>query len=325
MTPLIVIGASEGGISAIRSLAAGMPADFAGAIVVVVHIGAHKSELPALLNAAGPLRASHAQDGEPIKPSRIYVAPPDHHVIIEPGRLRITRGPRENCTRPAIDPLFRSAAAIYGAQVIGVILTGGLNDGTAGLIEIKRHGGIAVVQEPGDATNPSMPRSALRHVEVDHRTTIMALPALLTSLVGELAPDLAAASPGSGGKGMERMLGHFTHDEPIAITCPDCGGALRRLQLGSLTQFGCHIGHVYTQEIMLQAQFSAMESSLEASMRAISERAELCRQLATERRSAGDTDGASKWTAAMQEAKARAISVRSLLEANWLRPCEPEG
>ena len=119
MTPLVLIGTSEGGIKALRSLAAALPAEFPASIVIVIHIGAHKSELPALLNSAGPLRASHAQDGETIEPSRIYIAPPDHHVLIEPGRLRLTRGPRENCTRPAIDPLFRSAAAIYDSKSSG--------------------------------------------------------------------------------------------------------------------------------------------------------------------------------------------------------------
>ena len=321
MTPLVLIGASEGGIKALRSLAAALPAGFPAAIVIVLHIGAHKSELPALLNAAGPVRASHAQGGESIKPSRIYVAPPDHHVLIELGRLRLTRGPRENCTRPAIDPLFRSAAAIYGTHIIGVILTGGLNDGTAGLLEIKQHGGIVVVQDPDDATNPSMPQSALTHVAVDHRTTIAALPGLLTSLVAGLATGSTPSPPvDPAGGGMEKMVGDFTLDQPVAITCPDCGGALRQLELGSLTQYGCHIGHVYTQEIMLTAQFAAMESSLEAAMRAISERSELCRQLAGKLRSAGDGETASKWMAAMQEARERAIAVRALLETEWLRP-----
>ena len=325
MTPLVLIGASEGGIRALRSVAAALPADFPASLVIVLHIGAHKSELPALLNSTGPLRASHAQDGELIEPSRIYVAPPDHHVLVEPVRLRLTRGPRENCARPAIDPLFRSAAPIYGMQTIGVILTGGLNDGTAGLIEIKRYGGIAVVQDPDDAVNPSMPRSALTHVAVDYRPTIAELPGLLASLVAGLATGPASSPAAESTSGWEKIVGDFTLDQPVAITCPDCGGALRRLEMGSLIQYGCHIGHVYTQEIMLMAQFTAMESSLEAAMRAISERGELCRQMAGKLRLAGDFDVAAKWTAAMQEARERAISVRSLLETEWLRPQGDEG
>jgi two-component system chemotaxis response regulator CheB len=159
-SPIVVIGASMGGVEAVLALAAALPPDFAAAVFVVLHIGARRSELPWLLNQQGPLRAQHPADGDPIHAGRIYVAPPDHHLLVEHGHVRLTRGPRENWVRPAVDPLFRSAARAYGAGVIGVILTGGLNDGTAGLFEIKQRGGITVVQEPSEAADPSMPRSA---------------------------------------------------------------------------------------------------------------------------------------------------------------------
>ncbi len=180
---IVVIGASAGGVEAIGSLAAALPADFAAAVMVVLHIGAHKSVLPWLLNQRGPLPACHPRDGDPIRPGHIYVAPSDHHLLVEPGRVRLTRGPRENWARPAVDPLFRSAARAYGLGVVGVILTGGLNDGTAGLFEIKRHGGLAVVQDPDEAASPGMPRSALKHVVVDHRLPLAAIPALLARLI----------------------------------------------------------------------------------------------------------------------------------------------
>jgi two-component system chemotaxis response regulator CheB len=186
---VIVIGASAGGVEAIRSLAAGLPAGFPAAVLIVLHIGAHKSELPWLLNQVGPLRALHPRDGDPIRPGLISIAPPDHHMVIEAGQVRLTKGPRENWARPAIDPLFRSAAQAYGPDAIGVILTGGLNDGTndgtAGLYEIKQHGGTTVVQDPGEAANPSMPRSALEHVAIDHCLKLAHLPRLLVSLVAE--------------------------------------------------------------------------------------------------------------------------------------------
>ena len=182
---IVVVGASVGGVEAIGFLAAALPPDFAAAVLVVLHIGAHKSVLPRLLSQRGPLPACHPRDGDLIRPGHIYVAPPDHHLLVEPGRVRLARGPRENWARPAVDPLFRSAAQAYGRAVVGIVLTGGLNDGTAGLFEVKRRGGLAVVQDPGDAVSPGMPQSALSHVAVDHCLPLMAIPALLAGLVAE--------------------------------------------------------------------------------------------------------------------------------------------
>jgi two-component system chemotaxis response regulator CheB len=321
---MVVIGASAGGVDAIRSLASALPADFAAAVCVVLHIGAHKSELPWLLNQLGPLRASHPKDGDPIRPGEIQIAPPDHHLIIERGHVRLTRGPRENWARPAIDPLFRSAAQVYGPGVIGVVLTGGLNDGTAGLIEVQQHGGTTVVQHPDDAASPSMPSSALRHVKVNHCLPLQEIPALLAGLVGtkNLSPqDTDAAAPAPQIRSGETMS-EYTLDIPVAVTCPDCGGALRRAKLGSLTQFHCHIGHVYTAEVLIAAQFSALQWSIGAAMRALSERGELCRQMADKAEAASDMGPAAPWTAAMQEAKARAGALRDLLEGKWIHPGE---
>ena len=257
---VIVVGASAGGVEAVRFLAAALPADFPAAVLVVLHIGAHRSELPWLLNQAGPLPAVHPEDGDPVRPGRIYVAPPDRHMLVEPGRVRLTRGPRENWARPAIDPLFRSAARSYGTGAVGVVLTGGLNDGTAGLYEIKRAGGIAVVQDPADAAEPGMPRSALAHVAVDHCLPLARIGGLLVRLAtGGAAgsrPDRARSAPSERqGKG---MTAEYKHDRPVAVTCPDCGGALRRTELGTLTRFGCHIGHAYTAEVLVAAQFAAL-------------------------------------------------------------------
>lgn len=180
---IIVIGASAGGPEALRRLAGELPPDLAAAVFVVVHIGAHKSELPWLLSRSGPLHAIHPEDGAKIRSGEIYVAPPDHHLVIERGHIRLTKGPRENWARPSIDPLFRSAARAYGSAVIGGLLTGGLNDGTAGLYEIGRHGGTTIVQDPADAVNPSMPRSALKHVAVDYCLPLAEISTRLASLV----------------------------------------------------------------------------------------------------------------------------------------------
>ena len=310
---IIVIGASTGGVAALRSLVAGLPADFPAALLVVLHIGAHKSVLPALLDHVARLPAMHARNGDMIQAGEIYVAPPDHHLTVEPGYMRLTRGPRENWARPAIDPLFRSAAHAYGTAVIGVILTGALNDGTAGLFEIKARGGMTIVQEPSDAVDPSMPRSALAHVAIDHRAPLGELPELLLRLVTEKAATLDHASNFAGPRRRD-MRASYTHAQPVAITCPDCGGALRRADLGSLTQFRCHIGHVYTAEVMIEAQANAMERSLEAAMRALGERAELCRQMTEKAATAADGPARSHWEAAGRDAEQQAVMLQKLLE-----------
>ena len=321
---MIVIGASAGGVEALRGLVARLPATLDAAILVVLHIGAHRSELPALLNQAGVLRASHPEQGEPIRRGRIYVAPPDHHLVVEAGLIGLTKGPRENWARPAIDPLFRSAAERYGDRVIGVILTGALNDGTAGLYAVKQRGGITIVQDPADCENPSMPLSALAHVAIDHCLPLAGLPTLLARLAGEQAErgrsgwttaDQALASEG------QEMDADYKLDRPFTVTCPDCGGALARSQLGSLTQFRCHIGHVYTGTVMMRAQFAALEQSLEAAMRSLSERAELCRQLVETIADGGhDPQAAAQWEAAEAEAKAQTFLLRRVLEREWIQP-----
>ena len=164
---LVVIGASAGGVSVLLDLAAALPADFPACVLVALHVGAHRSLLPELMGARGPLRAVHPHDGQALQRGTIFVAPPDHHMLVEDGRIRLNRGPRENHARPAIDPLFRTAALSHGQRVIGVVLSGRLDDGTAGLQAIKRCGGLAVVQDPRDAEYSDMPRRACDHVDVD--------------------------------------------------------------------------------------------------------------------------------------------------------------
>jgi two-component system chemotaxis response regulator CheB len=182
---VIAIGASTGGVAALQQLIAGLPADLPAAVLIVQHVGP-KSILPDILNRAGPLRATHAVSAQLVRPGQIYVAPPDHHLLIGHGAMRLTRGPRENWARPAIDPLFRSVAQSYGANAIGVVLTGALNDGTAGLQAIRSAGGIAVVQHPADAVCADMPRSALIHAGADHSVPVRDMASLLTTLAHEI-------------------------------------------------------------------------------------------------------------------------------------------
>lgn len=196
---LVVIGASEGGVSALRYLMARLQADIPAAWCIAIHTGPHGSDLPSLLERPGGLRAGFAENGERIRPGRVYVAPPDHHFHIEDSSAILIRGPRENWARPAIDPLFRSAACAYGARAIGVILTGNLNDGTAGLLEVKQRGGVAVVQDPCDARCPGMATSALRHVEVDHCVPLADMPPLLMDLAARLAEKRERSGADAGG------------------------------------------------------------------------------------------------------------------------------
>jgi two-component system chemotaxis response regulator CheB len=322
-TTIIVIGASAGGVEAIRTVVSALPANLDAAVFVTLHIGAHRSDLPALLTRAGSLPAKHPKDREPIIRGRIYVSPPDHHMLVEADGVRLSKGPRENWARPAVDPMFRSAAQAFGPAVIGVILTGGLNDGTAGLIEIKANGGTAIIQDPNDAYNPSMPESALEHVDVDH--------ILVAAEIGRSLAKMAAVRH-DGRVGQDDtpvvsrapeidMEAQFILDHPVAVTCPDCGGALRQSQLGPLTQFSCHIGHVYTMEVVLAAQFLALERFLEQAMRSLSERAELCRMMASKLPQL-ETNSAERelWISARQEAFDQTQPLRQILTREWIHP-----
>src|SRR5919107_2308696 len=195
---IVVVGASAGGVEALAELAASLPSELSAAVFVVLHLPpTGTSALPEILHRHGPLPAAHVKDGEPIQPGRIYVAPPDHHLLLRTGHVHLSHGPRENGHRPAIDPLFRSAAREYASRVIGLVLSGSLDDGTAGLLAIKSRGGVAVVQDPADALYPGMPGSALEHLQVDHVLPAASMGQLLTTLTADLAqppPDPAPST-----------------------------------------------------------------------------------------------------------------------------------
>ena len=286
---IVVVGASAGGVSALQRLAADLPPSFPAVILVVLHVGSNPSHLPALLAAAGPNSAAHAQDGEAIRTGHIAVAPPDHHLLLNDGCLRLTRGPKENFARPAIDPLFRSAALSYGPRVIGVILTGNLDDGTAGLQAIKVCGGLAVVQDPNSAFAPSMPQSALMYVDVDHCVSLESLGKTLRTLVTQRSPERQAApdqlrheqAPHTGTvNAMEDLKAVGT---PSALVCPECGGGLWEINQASPPRYRCHTGHGYSLRSLENAMNETTENVLWSAVRALQERAVVTRRVATVR------------------------------------------
>ena len=319
---IIVIGASTGGLEAFKTLVQQFPTDLAAAVFLVWHMSPHtQSALPAILSKAGKLPASTGVDGEPIHQGRIYLAPPDHHLVLEADHVRLTRAPKENRFRPSIDPLFRSAAYAYGSRVIGVILTGALDDGTAGLWAIKDQGGIAIVQEPQEAQEPSMPRSALQHVQVDH-----CLP------VAEIAPTLLRLVKESVGEKLERpisaeleietkiakqeeglQVGIMKLGEFSAFTCPECHGALLQIKNGSLTRFRCHTGHAFSSESLLAALAESSENALWNALRALEETMLLLTHLAQHASSANQSQRATALQQEIQREQKRAVMIRALI------------
>jgi two-component system chemotaxis response regulator CheB len=328
---LVVVGASSGGIDALRTLAAALPPDFPAPILVVIHTApAAPGLLAGILERAGPLSARTAEDGERFQPGHIYVPPPDHHLLVEPGRLRTTKGPKENLFRPAIDPLFRSAAQVYGPAVVGVLLTGNLDDGTAGLKVIKQLGGIAVVQHPADALFPSMPESALQHVDVDHCVPLSEIPSLLTTL---LAPPVEEEAPASAtklvaieveiAKGENAMnVGLEEIAEPSSFACPECHGVLLRLKGEHPRRFRCHTGHAYSVQSLVTAFGQGIEDSLWAAVRSLEEAALLFGELAAHKRNEGDDEGGAALEDESKKAHRDAQAVRDVVKSRGPVPVQ---
>lgn len=277
---IIVVGASAGGIEALRTLVGALPEDLSASVFVVLHTSPESpGMLAGILDRFGNLPATNAKDGERIRSGRIYVAPPDRHLLIEPGVVRTTHGPKENRFRPAVDPLFRSAAQTYGPRVIGVILTGYLDDGTAGLWTVKQLGGTAIVQDPDDALVPSMPLNAMAHVEVDYCLPMEEIAPLLVRLTSEAAEEEGAyqvpkdveieVNIAKEQKALD--AGVLQLGEPSNYACPECHGVLLQVQEGTLFRFRCHTGHAYSIESLLADITEKMDDALWNSIRAFEE------------------------------------------------------
>lgn len=316
-----MVGASAGGVEAVAALVGALPRDLAAAVFVVVHIPPHAtSVLPRILTRRGGMSAVHPEDGAPIELGCVYVAPPDRHLLVERGHVRLVRGPRENASRPAVDPLFRSAARAYGPRVIGVVLTGNLDDGTAGMLAVKSAGGVAVVQHPDDARYDGMPTSVVRHVEVDHVVPLAEMAALLARLVDVPVKE---HGPGPAARQHAREVPISEMDPealegdragaPSGYACPECHGVLWEVNEGSVLRFRCRVGHAYSIETLLAEQGAGMDAALWAAYRALEERAALTERMAERMRERGQPALQRRYDEQTEEALARAELIRRVL------------
>jgi two-component system, chemotaxis family, protein-glutamate methylesterase/glutaminase len=329
---IIVIGASAGGVETLSQLVRHLPPALPAAIFVVLHVPAHSPSLmPQILSRKGPLTALHPDDGEVIHAGRIYIAPPDQHLLLDIGRMRLTRGPRENGHRPAVDPLFRTAARSYGQRVIGVVLSGTLDDGTAGLEAIKQRGGVAIVQDPEEALYPGMPRSAQEAVAIDYSLPVAAIAELLDRLTREPV-DYPEGNSMSNGMEFESQMAAFNMDAiedenrpglPSVFACPDCGGTLWEIDDGEVTRFRCRVGHAWTANGLLAQQSEGVETALWTALRALEERAVLCNRIADRMRKRGMEISAARFEGQAAVSRHRATILRQVLVSEPTTNDEP--
>ncbi len=321
---IIVIGASAGGVEALSQIVRGLPADLPAAIFVVLHVSPHStSVLPTILNRRGPLPAAHPSDGERIENGRIYVAPPDLHLLVKRGYIRLAHGPKENRHRPAVDPLFRTAARAYGSRVVGVVLSGTLDDGTAGLLTVKSRNGMAIVQDPEEALYDGMPRSAIENVKVDF---VLSLSEIVPELV-RLSYEQVKENPDSvhyslaiesdmAELDMEAVQNNDRPGEESPYSCPECGGVLWELNDGNLLRFRCRTGHAFASESLLAEQSEALEQALWVALRALKEQSDLTRRLAKRAEESSNPRTALRYKEQAEEVEMQAEVIRKVLLNN---------
>ncbi|MBV8196274.1 MAG: chemotaxis protein CheB [Candidatus Dormibacteraeota bacterium] len=292
---IVTIGGSAGAIDVLQRIVAMLPRDLAAAVFVVVHVPAtSESALPRILSRSGALPALHPNDGDPIELGRVFVAPPDRHLLLGRTRIHLSRGPREHTHRPASDPLFRSAARNYDRRVIGVVLSGMHGDGAVGLAQIVDRGGLGIVQDPEDAPFSGMPEAAIRVARPQHVVTVDEIAPLLVASVGVEVEPAVASRTGNGRRpvtsedqqeqmsevpGMQTM-GDDIPGSPTGYSCPDCGGVLWERGEADRIELICRIGHLYTTESLIEAKNSALEGALWAAVRALEEQVSLHRRMA---------------------------------------------
>jgi len=303
---LVVIGASAGGVEVLTRVVKGLPADLRAAICIVLHIApGSPSMLAHILGRAGPLPCRPARDGERLRQGVILVAPPDHHLLIEDGHVRLTLGPRENGHRPAIDVLFRSAAAALDSRVVGVVLSGTRDDGSAGLAVIKASGGATIVQDPREAMYAGMPAAAIANVAVDAIVPSELVASTIAAMVkGEDPPP----RPASDDPDPDPPPG-----EQVDAVCPECGGVLTERPEAGVLQWECRVGHRYSPDTLIDAQADSVEGALWAALRALADRGALLGRMAQEAEQRGQHRSARRFRRQSQSAADQADIVRQVL------------
>lgn len=319
---IVVIGASAGGVEALQRLFSGLGAATGASYFVVQHLAPHTpSQLDRILQAATAMPVRFAHDREPILPDTVYLATPDRHLLLQDNETRITRGPRECRARPAVDVLFRSAALAFGPRVIGVVLTGSLDDGTAGLWQIKDRHGLALVQAPDDASHASMPQSAIDHVDVDFVGPVHALARRIAEEVATPRPFPGQDAPRPGqrvenqvameGNGMQ--AGVMNLGQVSKYTCPECHGVLVQIEEGRQLRFRCHTGHAYSPKSLLVEVNEAIDNGIWDVVRVIEERILLLRQTADMAAAAGKGHEARRLRSKAELAEEKCRPLRELV------------
>lgn len=305
---VLAIGTSAGGVQALIFLAKHFRSNFPAAVLVTIHLPSQsRSALHEVLSRAGPLPATFAVEGERLRKSHIYIAPPDRHLLLDGDHISLGSGPRENNARPALDPMLRSAAVCCGPRVVGVVLTGTLGDGASGLWAVRHCGGITVVQDPKDAAYSEMPLLALKRANPEHVVPLADLPALLDSLAhqpaGEPRPvprsikyevDIAR----DGRSSMDAMDGLGPRS---VLACPDCGGVMWEIDEDDVVRYRCHVGHTYTAELMSVALDESLRRALASAQRALEERVALARKLYKQAVDSGHRLLAENWSQKARE------------------------
>ena len=327
---ITVIGGSAGAIGVLRELLASLPVDYPAAVFVVVHVAPDSpSVLADILNRCSKLPVSFARTNAPIRPGTVVVAPPDRHLILEGERVVLSLGPRENGHRPSIDVMFRSAALAFGSRVTGVVLSGMLDDGTAGLWTIKRRRGLAMVQDPDEAEFPDMPRNAMDGVQVDQSLSVRDLGAALMRIATTPAPPAVAPAPrdlvlevNMAEKNNSEMAKLDEIGTRAPYSCPECGGALWEIEDGG-PRFRCHVGHAYSARALAAEQRTRVEAALWAALRRLEESERLAARMAQAARVRGNERSAQFHEDVSRGSAAHADTLRELLTDPLASPSEP--
>ena len=315
---IVVIGGSAGAIEALSKLVSFLPAELDAALFVVVHtFPVGESLLPSILGRESRMLAKVPEDGEAIECDRIYVAPRDCHMLLEPGRIKLNSGPKESGHRPAIDPLFRSAAHAYGEKVVGVVLSGTLDDGSTGLRVIRRHGGTAMVQDPGEALFPQMPRNAIEAAHPQHVAPVEQMAWLIANHTrksrkgGEI--QLAVDTSISPNGGQTPIGADDVPGTPTGIACPECHGVIWAAADEDGPEFRCRVGHAYSADALLEAHSESVEGALWAGARALEEQASLSKHLARKAERRGDHLSAARLSERSKNAEQQAGMIETML------------